>query len=291
MPKPKLRERSDIPLDQVAKVFCKRGYTIGVIAQNEKETMIAVNDECILYLYFPENKDNVITTVEQTLLDKDRMIMLRSIHSTITKNIHDYIKNSHPDESKIHRHNLYVEKVDQFEHVREPEVMEEIAYFDINHAYLQIAYRLGYIKKRSYQKLLDIYPDYKIEICAALMSMAKSTQCTYFRKKSVKSIRRVIDCDYSGIKEIRDNISSTTHLIFPELCESLSIGIFARNVDSVVIPRNEADRLATELDKMKLKYKRFEGKYSGHGMLLQDNCEYYDMGDLILNQQTLHNKD
>ncbi len=287
MRKQRLRERSDIPIDKIAPIFSKRGYSIGIINQNDRESMIAINDQCMIYMYFPEHKDE---DQDQTLYDKERNRTVRNLNTLITKNIYNYIKNSSPEESRIHRHDLYVTKIEQFEYIKEPELLQDIAYFDLNHTYLQVARRLGYINKRSYEKILAIYPEYKIEVCTAIVSMAKSVQCVYYRKKSIKKVQRIVECDYSGIRQIRDNIVYASHLILSELCENNNISFFARNVDAVVIPRSKANKLAKALDKLKIKYKQFEGKYAGHGMLLQDDCEYFDMGDMLINQQTLNNK-
>ncbi len=94
----KSRERSDIPLDKIAPIFCKRGYSIGIVNHNDRETMIAMDSQCIIYMYFPAevNQEQKVEP-EQTLYDKERAKVVRNINTLITKNIYDYIKNINGD--------------------------------------------------------------------------------------------------------------------------------------------------------------------------------------------------
>jgi len=58
------------------------------------------------------------------------------------------------------------------------ELMDDVALVDVDHCYLQVANKLGYIGDKDYKRLLSRYPQLKIDICAAFTSIVRETKCS-----------------------------------------------------------------------------------------------------------------
>jgi hypothetical protein len=279
MLKIKTREKCSLPLKSIAKSFLNRGYDIAIINSSDRETLIAHDKKCVAYFYFTEDEDE--ERKEDLLTDRERVKKVRWINNFINKCIGDYIKNNVP-ENNTYPYDLFVDKVESFEFTGRPEYLSEVSYFDIRHAYLQIAFKLGYLNKKAYFKLLRLYPEYKLEICAAITTLSKRIDCTYYKKGSSKKVSHMISCDYLGFKEIRNNIIDTSHFLMYKACEVNKINIYLRNVDSVVIRAKDAKKLAKYLDELKVKYKRVDGIYIGNGLIRQADNKIFEAGDTLI---------
>ncbi len=284
MNKIKTRERCYLPMKDMIASFKKQGYDIAVLNNSDRETLIAHDSKCIAYFYFEEDEPE--EKKEELITDIQRIKKIRWINNFVFKCIGDYIKNNTPDNT-TYPYDLFVDRIEPFEFNDRPKDFSQVAYFDIRHAYLQVAYRLGYFDRKSYFKLLSLYPEYKLEICAAITTLSKRVQCTYYKKGSSKNVSHVIDCNYIGIKEIRNNIIDATHFLLYKVCNENNIQVFLRNVDSIVINKRDAKKVSKALDSMSVKYKRVEGMYVGSGLIRQDDNKLFEAGDALMENISL----
>ncbi len=286
----KTHESCDLSIDEMKKIFKQRGYDLAVINNSDRETLIAHDDKSISYLRFPPLEET-LEVKEDELVDKLRKSKISYINTFVNKCIGKYIKNA-PPEVKFMDHrghepfDLFIDRVEPFEFNDTPETMSHIAYFDIKHAYLQVAYKLGYFDRKSYFKLLKLYPDYKLEICSALTSLSKRIQCTYYKKGSVKKVDRVVDCSFYGISGIRNNIIDATNFIMYKYCEENKIKVYVRNVDSVIINKRDAYKLSNALNANFIKHRKIEGIYLGGNVLRAYDGTLHEIGDCLKNNIT-----
>lgn len=152
-------------------------------------------------------------------------------------------------------------KVSSYTFRRELGVRDHVALVDIDHCYLQVAHRLGYIGEKDYGRLLKRYSDLKIDICAAFTSLFKETRCTYIGTRG--RVDRVIDCNNYELELVRDNIINYSNSIMYNW-----VGDFYwRNVDGIWVPIAELESLEAYLRGLGLKYKVKQGLFLSDKML------------------------
>lgn len=147
---------------------------------------------------------------------------------------------------------------------KEPQLMEEVVYADIDHCYLQIANKLGYINQRDYDRLLKKYSEIKIEICASFTSLFKETKCDYFNKSG--RVCRSMECNNYFLEIVRDNIINYSHSIMHEFCKTHQYHV--RNVDGIWTGIDQASKLNKYLSGLGLKFKLHKGKYINNRMIV-----------------------
>ncbi len=148
--------------------------------------------------------------------------------------------------------------------VRDPEMLEEVVYCDINHCYLQVANKLGYINDKDYSRILKKYSEIKIEVCASFTSLFKDTKCDYFNEKG--KVNRSMECDNYFLEIVRNNIINYSHGIMHKWCTGNKYLI--RNIDGVWIPASEGPSLKKYLTDLGFKFKFYEGKYVNSQMIM-----------------------
>lgn len=150
---------------------------------------------------------------------------------------------------------------------KEPKMLDDVCYVDIEHCYLQVANRLGYINDKDYTRILKSYKDIKIEVCASITSMFKDIRCEYFSKKGY--VEREIECNNYFLESARDNIINFSNSIMYNFCKDNEF--YFRNVDGVWLPKKNGVKIKKYLNNLKIKYKYAEGKFINNNLLIGSN--------------------
>lgn len=119
---------------------------------------------------------------------------------------------------------------------------------DLNSAYWQIAYRLGYISKKMFDKYNS--DDYKQAKRYCISFLARRNKMTYNDCGNI----REIECDISVLKTIYDNIRYELYKCISKVV-SLCSNYIEYNIDGVTILAIDVDKAMKTFDEMELDYK------------------------------------
>ena len=119
---------------------------------------------------------------------------------------------------------------------------------DLDSAYWQILYKLGYIE-RSFFEQYRLKEDYKQikRLCVSFLSRKNSK--TYY----YDGVLTKIYCDNNVLQTVYQNIRNTLYNIINEVCQETSY--IAYNIDSVYIKPSDMKKLKEVFDKYDLDYK------------------------------------
>jgi hypothetical protein len=119
---------------------------------------------------------------------------------------------------------------------------------DLNTAYWQIVYKLGYIDFEFYEKYQN-NSDYKAVKRLCISFLARSNKKNYY----VDGNEFTIHCDTSALKQVYSNIRNTLYRIFTE-CSS-EVEYIAYNIDSIYIEKKDLNKVKNIFDALGLQYK------------------------------------
>lgn len=196
---------------------------------------------------------------DNSMRQKERTGKLKGwVFADIVKCIYRTMEN-HPNE--IYR------AVASFGRDKDIQIGDSVAMVDINHCYLQVAHKLGYISKKDYGRILKKYADIKIDVCAAFTSLFKETSCTYISPKM--RVERTIICHNYELEIVRDNIINYSNSIMA----GFKGQYYTRNVDGIWIPFEELEALKAYLEPFGLSYKIAKGIFLDKTMLYDSELD------------------
>lgn len=119
---------------------------------------------------------------------------------------------------------------------------------DLNSAYWQIVYKLGYIDFEFYEKY-QYNSDYKVVKRLCISFLARNNRKNYY----VNGKEFSIICDTSALKQVYSNIRNTLYQIFTEC--SNEVDYISYNIDSIYIEKKDLQKVKTIFDSLGLEYK------------------------------------
>jgi hypothetical protein len=126
---------------------------------------------------------------------------------------------------------------------------EKFYTIDINSAYWQFAYRLGYISKQLYIKYMD-RKEYKEVKRYAISFLARENEMVYFDNREIN----VVSCDISAFKQIYDNIRNEMYRTIDTIAQAVP-NFIEQNIDSISVSAKDLEFTKAQFEKMGLKYK------------------------------------
>lgn len=120
---------------------------------------------------------------------------------------------------------------------------------DLNSAYWQVAYKLGYINQEMYEKYIN-QDSYKLvkRLCVSFLSRQNYKN---YHMESGEIYR--IDCDTTEMKRIYNNIREYLYIEMGQLYEKHKL--LGYNIDSVYVQEDKLSAIKTELTKKDFKFK------------------------------------
>ena len=119
---------------------------------------------------------------------------------------------------------------------------------DLNSAYWQIVYKLGYIDYEFYKKY-QYDEDYKVVKRLCISFLARQNRKNYY----IDGDEFTIVCDTNALKQVYSNIRNTLYSIFSECSETCEY--IAYNIDSIYINSKDLKPVKKIFDEMELEYK------------------------------------
>lgn len=119
---------------------------------------------------------------------------------------------------------------------------------DLNSAYWQIVYKLGYIDFDFYEKY-QCNSDYKIVKRLCISFLARNNRKNYY----VNGKEFSIICNTTALKQVYTNIRNTLYHIFTEC--SHKVDYIAYNIDSIYIEKKDLHNVKSFFDDLGLEYK------------------------------------
>ena len=120
---------------------------------------------------------------------------------------------------------------------------------DLNSAYWQVAFILGYIDEKLYLKFKD-KEEYKSAKRLCVSFLARQTKKTYYLPSGEFF---TISCENSALKNVYQNIRKYLYSIFDSI--SKETNYIAYNIDSIYVCREDLSNVKSTLDKLGLAYK------------------------------------
>lgn len=119
---------------------------------------------------------------------------------------------------------------------------------DLNSAYWQIVYKLGYIDKSFYTKYQNL-DEYKVVKRLCISFLARPNKKNYY----INDEEVTINCDNSSLKQIYSNIRNTLYTIFTTA--SKEVNYIAYNIDSIYIKKEDLEKVKKIFNDLSLDYK------------------------------------
>lgn len=120
---------------------------------------------------------------------------------------------------------------------------------DINSAYWQFAYRLGYISKQLYLKYMND-PQYKEVKRYAISFLSRENEMVYFDDREIKHVV----CDISAFRQIYDNIRNEMYRTIDSIAKRLP-NFIEQNIDCISVSEQDLVFTTEQFDKLGLQYK------------------------------------
>jgi hypothetical protein len=120
---------------------------------------------------------------------------------------------------------------------------------DLNSAYWQVAFNLGYIDEKLYLKFKD-KEEYKSAKRLCISFLARQTRKTYYLPSGDFF---TISCDNSVLKNVYQNIRKYLYSIFNEISQETKF--IAYNIDSIYVTKKDLHIVKECLDELALSYK------------------------------------
>jgi hypothetical protein len=120
---------------------------------------------------------------------------------------------------------------------------------DLNSAYWQVAFNLGYIDEKLYFKFKD-KEEYKSAKRLCVSFLARQTRKTYYLASGDFF---TISCDNSVLKNVYQNIRKYLYSIFNEISQETKF--IAYNIDSIYVTKKDLANVKENLDNLGLCYK------------------------------------
>lgn len=119
---------------------------------------------------------------------------------------------------------------------------------DLNSAYWQIAYKLGYIDFDMFTKYQND-DEFKVAKRLCISFLSRKNRKNYY----VNGAEHTIICDTGVLKQVYTNIRNTLYNIFTEC--SVEVEYIAYNIDSIYIKKSDLPAVKKIFDEMGLQYK------------------------------------
>jgi len=236
------REIEGKDVNSVIKILSSNGYNVKVVHRGGTDVVYA---------------DGMMLRNYEALEQQKNIHIWRQVQMAIYETMHRHIVDRCP-------------VIQPYSSRKNLEVGDEITYVDINHCYLQMANRLGYISDLKYEKILSKYSTTKIQVCAAITSLFREIKTVYYNEKG--RVSREITCDNYCLESAQHNIINFSRKIMYDYCK-LGFDYYYRNVDGIVIPAQDRDILLAYMEGYGLKFKEFTGTFLGNGMLYNHATE------------------
>jgi hypothetical protein len=120
---------------------------------------------------------------------------------------------------------------------------------DLNSAYWQVAYNLGYIDEKLFLKFKD-KEEYKSAKRLCISFLARQTRKAYYLPSGDFF---VIQCENNVLKNVYNNIRKYLYAIFDQI--SKNTNFIAYNIDSIYVVKHDLQKVKDELNKLGLSYK------------------------------------
>lgn len=120
---------------------------------------------------------------------------------------------------------------------------------DINSAYWQFAFRLGYISKKLYEKYLN-KPEYKEVKRYAISFLSRENEMVYFDGRPISHVV----CDVSCFQQIYDNIRNEMYRTISKVTKDVPLFI-EQNIDSISVSEKDLNQTLKIFTELGLYYK------------------------------------
>jgi hypothetical protein len=138
---------------------------------------------------------------------------------------------------------------------------------DLSSAYWQVAYKLGYISSKMFEKYID-KDEYKEAKRYCISFLARENRMDYYDDREIKTI----SCDISILYQIYTNIRHELYTIIDDL-KSINKDWIEYNIDGISVMEKDVSLICDSLDFLNLKYKINE-------CVKIDKVDYYFKGKI-----------
>lgn len=138
---------------------------------------------------------------------------------------------------------------------------------DLSSAYWQVAYKLGYISTKMFEKYID-KDEYKEAKRYCISFLARENRMDYYDDREI----RTISCDISILYQIYTNIRHELYTIIDGL-KSINKDWIEYNIDGISVMEKDVSLICDSLDSLNLKYKINE-------CVKIDKVDYYFKGKI-----------
>jgi hypothetical protein len=136
-----------------------------------------------------------------------------------------------------------------FENWRRLKNRSKFYVIDLNSAYWQFAYKLGYISKTVFEKYIDL-EEYKEAKRYAVSFLARENEMIYHDGRSICNVQ----CEISCLYQVYENIRNEMYKCISELVSSVPDWL-VYNIDSISVCEKDVKLVEENLQKINLKYK------------------------------------
>jgi hypothetical protein len=198
---------------------------------------------------FDENNKLIVSNVQNNSIDlgtlsKEKFFSFMGLfNKTLYRNL-----NSNP---KLLEQEINFKGMSRKKHRINFDKLEVGTFFynlDLNSAYWQIVYKLGYIDFDFFKKYQ--YDDqYKVVKRLCISFLARHNRKNYY----IDGKEITITCETSALKQVYSNIRNTLYQIFSKC--STNCDFIAYNIDSIYVQKKDINAVKKVFDEMELEYK------------------------------------